>query len=163
MKSKTIKSAMTSLFILLLLVSSAACASSQPAPGKQPAAAQILTPPAPQAPATTQAFALGSKQCGSLTVNLSSNSNPPIRGNNTFEALVTDAQGKLVSDAKLSFDIDMTNMSHGKNVIAASSLGEGRYSGNIFFLMPGPWRVIVSIERAGQTAIVRFDFNVNWR
>jgi len=90
-----------------------------------------------------------------------SNPNPPIRGTNTFEALVTDAKGQPVSDAALSFDIDMTNMSHGKNVVTASALGEGRYRGDVHFLMPGPWRVIVGIDRAGQTSTVRFDFMVN--
>jgi len=159
MKSHLIRLAVVSLFTLLLLVSSAACASSQVAAGKQPAAAQILAPTSP----ATQALALGSKQAGNLTVSLFSNPNPPIRGNNAFEAFVTDAQGQPVSDAKLSFDIDMTNMSHGKNVVTASPLGEGHYSATINLFMPGPWRVIVIVERAGQTETARFDFNVNWK
>lgn len=175
MKGEPIKSAIISLFILFLLVSSAACASSQVTAGKQAAAAPtpsqpatqapatMPTGPASQAPATTQAPALGTKQGGDLTIRLSSNPTPPIRGNNIFEAIVTDAQGKPVSDAKLSFDIDMTNMSHGKDIITASSLGDGRYSAKVNFLMPGPWRMIVSVDRAGQTNKVRFDFNVNWR
>jgi nitrogen fixation protein FixH len=92
-----------------------------------------------------------------------SDPNPPIRGGNTIDVLVTDTNGQPISDAKVSFDINMTNMNHGKNVVTASSLDEGRYSGEVFFLMPGPWRVIVGIERAGQTNTVRFDFMVNFR
>lgn len=76
--------------------------------------------------------------------------------------MIFDADGQPVSDAAISFDIDMTNMSHGKNVTAAESLGDGWYSGEVFFLMPGPWRVIVGVERAGETTTVRFDFMVNW-
>jgi hypothetical protein len=57
----------------------------------------------------------------------------------------------------------MTNMSHGKNVVNANATGDGHYNGNVSFLMPGPWRVIVGIDRSGQTSTVRFDFNVNFK
>jgi hypothetical protein len=110
-----------------------------------------------------QVPALGGKQSDDLLVWIFSDPNPPIRGDNTLEVFVADTDGQPISDAKLSFDIDMTNMSHGKNVVTSSSLGEGHYSGKVFFLMPGPWRVIVGIERAGQTNTVRFDFMVNLR
>jgi hypothetical protein len=106
--------------------------------------------------------ALGGKQSGELLVWIFSASNPPIRGDNTLEALIMNEDGQPVSDAAVSFDIDMTNMSHGKNVTDAASLGDGWYRGNVFFLMPGPWRVIVGIQRAGETTTVRFDFLVNW-
>jgi hypothetical protein len=180
MKSKSFKLAIITLAISLLLGSITACANSQGTPANQaastnsptrvspavqaPAAALILVPTstATQVPSAVQGTALSTKQGDGLKVSLSSNPNPPIRGNNTFEAFITDAQGNPVSDAKVSFDIDMTNMSHGKNVITASSLGDGRYNGKVYFMMPGPWRLIVNIERTGQTTPVRFDFNVNW-
>ena len=115
-----------------------------------------------QESAAHQVPALGGKQSGDLLVWIFSDPNPPVRGDNTLEALVTDSNGQPITDVTISFDIDMTNMSHGKNVVTASSLGEGRYSAEIHFLMPGPWRVIVGIERAGQTTTVRFDFMVAW-
>ena len=115
-----------------------------------------------QDPAANQVPALGGKQSGDLLVWIFSDPNPPSRGATTLEVLIADLDGKPISDATISFDIDMTNMSHGKNVTAASSLGDGRYSGDVHFLMPGPWRVIVGIERAGQTTTVRFDFMVEW-
>jgi len=114
-------------------------------------------------PNVTQAPPLGGKQNGDLFVWIYSDPNPPIRGENTFETFVTDANGQPIIDAKISFDIDMTNMSHGKNVVEATSTGEGHYKGNVHFLMSGPWRVLVAIERAGQTSTVRFDFNVNFK
>jgi hypothetical protein len=110
-----------------------------------------------------QASALGGKQIGDLFVWIYSNPNPPIRGTSTLDAYLTDASGKPITDAKISFDLDMTNMSHGKNVVAAKPTTEGHYSGNVSFLMPGPWRVIVGIDRGGTTHTVRFDFNVNSR
>jgi hypothetical protein len=123
-------------------------------------------PPAFQAtpnPNVTQASPLGGKQNGDLFVWIYSDPNPPIRGGNTFEAFVTDANGQPITDAKITFDIDMINMSHGKNVVDATSMGEGHYIGNVHFLMSGPWRVLVAIERSGQTSTVRFDFNVNFK
>jgi hypothetical protein len=114
-------------------------------------------------PNITQAAALGGKQNGELYVWIYSNPNPPIRGENVFEAVVTDANGQPVTDAKISFDFDMINMSHGKNIVEATPLGEGHYAGKVHFLMPGPWRVIVAIERSEQTSTIRYDFNVNFQ
>ncbi|MEW5938630.1 MAG: FixH family protein [Chloroflexota bacterium] len=115
-----------------------------------------------QTPIANQPPALGGKQSGDLLVWIFSDPNPPSRGDTILEVLIADLDGKPISDATISFDIDMTNMSHGRNVTAASSLGEGRYNAKLYFLMPGPWRVIVGIERAGETSTVRFDFMVKW-
>ncbi len=117
-----------------------------------------LVSPAAQDPTVTRAPALGGKQSGNLLVWIFSDPNPLLHGDNTLEALVTDSKGQPITDATVSFDLNMTNMNHGKNVVTASALGGGRYSGVVHFLMPGPWRVIVGIERAGQSNTVRFDF-----
>jgi len=119
------------------------------------------SPSATQGSGGQQGAASAGKQADELSVRLLTDPSPPIRGNNNLEAIVTDAEGNPISDATVSFDIDMTNMSHGKKVVTASPLGEGRYSGKVSFLMAGPWRVIVSVECEGQTNTVRFDFNVN--
>ena len=106
----------------------------------------------------------GSKQIGTYTVTLFSSPNPPIRGSNVLQALVVDASNQPVKDAAVSFDIDMTTMSHGKNVVAARLTNNGRYAATLAFAMPGPWRVIVGIQRAGQPPVSdRFNFSVNLR
>ncbi len=128
-----------------------------PIPTFTPSTSTTLDPNATQAPA------LGGKRSDDLFVWIYSNHNPPIRGDNTFEVFVADANGQPITDAKISFDINMTNMNHGKNVVEATSIGEGNYKGIVSFLMPGPWRVLVAIERSGQTNTVRFDFNVNFK
>jgi hypothetical protein len=110
----------------------------------------------------TPMAALGGKPSGDLLVWLFSTPNPPIRGDNTFEVLVTDANGRSLTNAAITFDMNMTNMNHGKNVVTASTVGEGRYRGVVHFLMAGPWRVIVSIDQAGQINAVQFNFMVNW-
>jgi len=156
---------MTNKLILTLMAFLLASCGMMSAPSvEQPTPIPAFTPVASSAQdsASDQVPALGGKQSGDLLVWIFSNPNPPSRGETTLEALITDLDGKHISDATISFDIDMTNMSHGRNVTTASALGDGRYSAEVHFLMPGPWRVIVGIERAGQTTTVRFDFMVEW-
>ncbi len=156
---------MTNKLIAGIAVILLASCGMMPAPSvEQPTPIPTFTPAASSAqdPAANQIPALGGKQSGDLLVWIFSDPNPPSRGETTLEVLIADLDGQPVSDAAISFDIDMTNMSHGRNVTAASSLGDGRYSGDVHFLMPGPWRVIIGIEHAGQTTTVRFDFIVAW-
>ncbi len=129
--------------------------------GSRTSAASQATDEA-QGPAAPQAPALGGKRVGDLLVWIFSSRNPPVRGDNNLEALVTDSNGQPITDAHLAFDLDMINMSHGQNIVAAAPLGSGRYGAKVHFLMSGPWRVIVDVQRAGQTSSVRFDFMVNW-
>src|SRR4030066_865113 len=141
------------LFLGLVVFTLTACAMSPsdsrvPPTPIPPFSPDPLTTPDPKAP---QVDALGGVQRGDLFVWIYSIPNPPIRGDNTFEAFVTDANGQPITDAKISFDIDMTNMSHGKKVVEAAHMEGGIFSGEVHFLMPGPWRVIVAIERSGQT------------
>ena len=153
------------LIIGFAAIALTACALQPASLGAQPTILPTFTPSssATQDPNGIQVPALGGKQSDNLLVWIFSDHNPAIRGGNTIEVLVADTNGQPISDAKVSFDLNMTNMNHGKNVVAASSLGEGRYSGEVYFLMPGPWRVIVGIERPGQTNTVRFEIMVNLR
>ena len=106
----------------------------------------------------------GGKRAGDYIVWLSSVPPQPIRGLNVVEALVADSNGQPINDATVTFDTDMTTMSHGKNLIVGTPGDNGRYGGKITFMMPGPWRVIVSIERKDRPIErTRFDFAVNLR
>ena len=151
------------LFVILAaaLVGSAGCASGAPSP----AVAQPTPPAQSSPPAAAGRTSLGgARQAADLKITLYSAPNPPTRGTNVLEAAVTDAQGQPVTDAQVAFDLDMTNMSHGKNVVAATPQGEGRYAGRAFFMMPGPWRVITLVQRPGQPVTqARFDFQVRLR
>ncbi len=107
---------------------------------------------------------LGKLVSANFVVRLSSTPTPPVRGISILEAVVTDTKGQPINDAQVSFDLDMTTMSHGKNIVAAAPQGNGRYVGQVRFMMPGPWRVIAVVEQPGHPAEqVRFDFNVNFR
>jgi len=132
---------------------------------RAPAAAASQTPAAASG-VTPQGVVLGqgSRQVGDLTVWLTALLKSPARGQNVIEALIVDGKGQQVNDATVSFDLDMTNMSHGKNVVQAPRVGDGRYDGTVSFMMPGPWRIIATIERGGKAVgSARFDFSVNLR
>ncbi len=141
---------------LMMLIVITGCSSGAPPTPADATQASGGAPPA-QAP-------LESKQVGDLKLALYNSPNPPIRGVNKMQVMLTDAAGKPVTGAKVSFDLDMTNMSHGKNVVPAEAAGQGLYSGQVSFMMPGPWRSIVVVERPGQPPVqARFDFRVNMR
>lgn len=148
-------------FALMSLGLAVSCASVSNGPSSATPSASVATTildsSSAPIPEVAQPPAWASKQSGDLVVWIFSAPTPPVRGNDTLEAFVTDASGQPIADAEVSFDIDMTNMSHGKNVVTASSLGDGHYSAQLHFLMPGPWRVIVGIQRGGQQTSVRFD------
>jgi hypothetical protein len=152
------------IFGFAVIVPLAACGMISGSLPEQPTALPTFTHAfsSTQDPNQTPAPALGGKPSGDLFVWLFSDPNPPVRGDNTFEVLVTDANGQPITNAVITFDINMTNMNHGKNVVSASPLDEGRYTGVVHFFMAGPWRIIVGIDRAGQTNAVRFDFTVQW-
>lgn len=151
--------------ILAALAGSAGCAggANTPAAPEATAVGSVQTPQL--VPTALGRAMLGSNQrAADLTIALVSAPNPPVRGNSLLEAIVTDAQGKPVTGAQVYLDLDMTNMSHGKNVVLAEPKGDGHYAGRVFFMMPGPWRVITIVQRPGQqTTQARFDFQVNWR
>ena len=107
---------------------------------------------------------LGEKKSAHFIVTLSSDPTPPVRGLGTLEAIVTDAAGASITDAQVTFDLNMTNMNHGKNIVTAVHQGKGAYGGKVRFMMPGPWRAIVRVLRPGQEPEdLRFEFNVKFR
>ena len=102
----------------------------------------------------------GGQRVGDYAVWLTSASAPG-KGDVQLEAVVLDKTDRPVTDATVSFDIDMTNMSHGKNVLKTNPAGAGHYAGEVYFTMGGPWRVIVVIERPSQQPVrARFNFDV---
>jgi len=132
--------------------------------GSTSCTSEAATSPAPPSAVAGQVALTGSKQAADLTIALFSATNPPVRGANVLETVITDGQGQPVTDAQVAFDLDMTNMSHGKNIIVAAPQGNGRYAGQVFFMMPGPWRVIALVQRPGQPVTqTRFDFQVKLR
>ena len=149
------------LVLAMALWWSTGCSTATPAPTVVPTApGQVHVAP----PTATVGPPLGSQQGNDLAIVLTGNPALPIRGRNVLDALVTDAAGRPVTDARVSFDLDMTTMSHGLNIVPAQPTGNGHYAGQVFFMMPGPWRVVTVIERPDKPAErIRFNFNVKLR
>ena len=116
------------------------------------AAEASLAPPGPT---------LGCQRAGDVLVWLASTPAQPTRGDARIDAYVVTTDGQQIQDARVTFDTDMTNMSHGQYLVAAEATGNGHYAGRVHFLMPGPWRIIAVLERPGtDTLKLRFEFNV---
>ncbi len=144
------------MLVLIGLVLSAGCGGSLTATLEPQIVNQL--PPG----TTLKGLPLGKNglKVGDYTVWLAS-ADRPRPGSVTLDALVLGKDDQPVTDATVSFDINMTNMNHGKNVGKATNAGDGHYTGPVDFTMAGPWRVIVLVNQAGhQVASVQFDLDV---
>ena len=105
---------------------------------------------------------LGGQRAGDLLVWLASKPETPEPGDATIDAYVVQPDGHPIDNATVTFDTDMTNMSHGKYLVPTRPTTTGHYVGQVHFLMPGPWRVIAVVERPGNETIkLRFEFDVS--
>ena len=125
-------------------------------PAAAPASAPVQADLAPAGPT------LASQNNGELQAWLTSTPAQPIKGEAQIDAYLVGSDGQPITDAKVTFDIDMTNMSHGQYLVDAQPAGDGHYAGRVHFSMPGPWRIIAIVERPGhERAKLRFEFRVD--
>ncbi len=151
------------LSLIAILVLSAACGASESDPSgskalspASPIAADISLPAAPAG-----SLLAAGQQTGDVLVWLSSTPAQPVVGNAQLDTTLLNRDGQPLSDAKVTYDTDMTNMSHGLYQVSAKPSGAGHYVGQVHFSMAGPWRVITIIERPGQPVVrLRFEFRV---
>jgi hypothetical protein len=143
-----------------LLAACGATDSQQAAVTLSPSTAATLD--AAQAALAPAGSTLGSQRTENLLAWLSSDPVQPVRGAAEMDVYLVGTDGQPITDARVTFDTDMTNMSHGLYLVEAQPVGDGHYAGQVRFSMPGPWRVIAIVERPGQeTARLRFKFSVN--
>ncbi|MBK8050352.1 MAG: FixH family protein [Anaerolineales bacterium] len=103
----------------------------------------------------------GSQRSGDVLGWLSSTPAQPVVGTAEMDVFLIDGNQQPITDAKVTFDTDMTNAGHGEYLVSAEPAGDGHYRGPIHYSMQGPWRVIAIVERPGQEiAKLRFDFRV---
>jgi YtkA-like len=106
--------------------------------------------------------ATGVKQAGDMRIWITTNPSPPKPGTATVVAYLVDSNGQPVDDAVLTYNINMTNMNMGTSILRPSLVSEGQYSRDARFSMAGPWRVVITIVRGGQTNTAAFDFTVTY-
>jgi len=99
-------------------------------------------------------------KAGNLNVTLSMNPQPAAFSSTTFDIIITDDKGAVVSDANVSLDLTMPSMFMPSNKPQAQSLGDGKYQATGRFTMRGGWRINVIIDRGGQKQNVYFDISL---
>lgn len=159
------RSLILSLLLLVTLASFAGCVAAPSHPIERVPTPTLAAAAGSPGPALAPAGpTLGSQSSGDLQAWLSSKPAQPLRGTAEMDAYLLGADGQPITDAKVTFDSDMTNMSHGLNLVAAEPVGDGHFVGSVHFMMPGPWRVIAIVERPGkETAKLRFEFVVKMK
>jgi hypothetical protein len=93
-------------------------------------------------------------------ITISTSPNPLTIGPATFIITVKDKAGKLVNDATVSFDINMTTMNMGIQKGVAKSEGNGKYNAVGNMSMRGPWRISI-IAKMADGSIQNEDFVIN--
>ncbi len=115
------------------------------------AAAGAFNPPPPDAGGSA-----GSAAKPEANVDLSTDPNPPQRGNNTLRVKVTDPTGAAVTGATVTVKFYMPAMqSMGMSAMDMTTKlnekGNGMYEGSGKLDSGGTWQVTVTIEKNGQT------------
>ncbi|MDB4947035.1 MAG: hypothetical protein JWP97_6569 [Labilithrix sp.] len=149
------------LALVLACVAGAACTSSD---GNEPGAPDAATSTACAADTRKDVYApgLAKSTAAALTVKvLDAVPAPPAKLTNTLTLQVLDAGGKPLDGASLSVVPFMPDHGHGSAVKpSVTAKGGGTYEvTNLYFPMPGLWRVTVSItlpDAAAQDAVFSF-------
>ena len=97
------------------------------------------------------------QKLGDLTLKLSPTT--LVVGMNEVDLAITDAAGKAVTDATVTFDVVHLTMAMPKNLVSASHQGGGLYMGTVKVAMAGDWAFFVEVER-GDRSLGRVEFNI---
>ncbi|MCL5807467.1 MAG: FixH family protein [Deltaproteobacteria bacterium] len=102
------------------------------------------------------------KKAGDYTVVVKIDRNPPITGDNNLSALIKDATGAEVKDAKVAVEYTMAAMPGmpAVKVKTDAVLKGSEYKAKINFSMPGGWGVAVRITRGGKAVQAKFSVDV---
>ena len=127
----------------------------------QAAAGTFVPPP----PGVSAAAGQPQGQGPTVSVELTTDPNPPARGTNKLIVTVKDQTGKGIAGAQVSVTFYMAAMpSMGMAAMKAQAnltdQGKGSYSGKIDLQSGGTWQVSISATRDGQS-IASKQFNVS--
>ena len=98
---------------------------------------------------------------GSLVAIMSLDPYPPTSMTPALLSLtLTDKDGRPVENAQVSYDLTMPAMTMPPNQPVATSQGQGLYTGQAMFTMPGDWQVQAIVIYRGEKIIFTFDIQV---
>lgn len=103
------------------------------------------------------------KDVDDLKVKVFTDNDPPAKGENNLNIILTDLEGKPVTKAKIKVDYSMPPMGSMPAMIyktRAKSGGEG-YKAKINLSMSGHWNIALNIKRPGKSlAKMMFELKV---
>lgn len=101
-------------------------------------------------------------ESGGGRISLNTDPSPLQLGQANFLVTVKDKDGKLVDNATVSFDLNMTTMNMGTQQGSATAQGNGKYLSVGRLSMLGPWRFSVNVNMPDGGIIKKnFDLNVS--
>ena len=92
---------------------------------------------------------VGNHDKGDFVIELISDTATLSTGDTELMVSVKDKQGKVVDDAIVTVNADMTMMSHGGISGKMQAKGGGKYSIRARFSMAGPWLLTVTLDKQG--------------
>ena len=101
------------------------------------------------------------KKAGDLNVTIRLDKNPPVVGINNVEISITDASGKAITDARVTFGYSMPAMpgmppmSYKIDAVLAGNI----YKARVNYSMAGSWNNELKITRGDKTQSTRFTID----
>jgi YtkA-like len=88
---------------------------------------------------------------------------PPVLGDNKIEIEIKDADGNLVTDAKVLVNYYMPPMPRmvPMNYITDAKLKGEKYKATMNFIMTGPWIIAIKINHGGKTSTAKFNVDAH--
>jgi len=99
------------------------------------------------------------KKAGQYEAEVKIDRYPPVLGDNRIEIEIKDAEGNLVTDAKVLVNYYMPPMPRmaPMNYITDAKLKGEKYKATMNFIMSGPWIIAIKINHAGKTSTAKFN------
>jgi hypothetical protein len=103
------------------------------------------------------------KKAGEYDVEIKTDKNPPVVGDNNIEIEIKDASGKYVTDAKVKVEYSMPAMPGmpAMNYKTDTELKGYEYKAKMNLSMSGSWNIAVKITRGGKTTTVKFNVDAH--
>jgi len=102
------------------------------------------------------------KKAGDLTIQVTIDKNPPVKGKNKVTISVKDAAGKPITNAAVSIDYGMPAMpGMGAMTYKATAPLKGEsYQAMVDFSMAGPWFINIKIAQNGKPQTVKLNVDI---
>ena len=102
-------------------------------------------------------------KAGDYNVTVRIDRNPPARGYNNLDMVITDATGKPVTDAGVQVEYLMPSFPGRPSMMKYSTVAkqsDHHYVAQIDLSMDGVWNILLKVTREGKTDTMEFTFVV---